>query len=369
MSKCLKCGSELKEGQKFCMKCGTPVSTNPQQPAAKQMTAAVCSKCGNPLKPGQKFCMKCGTPVASAPRQTQSNDKGWFTDGVRAVANAVTGGALNRDIAREQQQAVRQQERADQGIIEEAQQGLQAAERAQLNAEREAEQARNRRNQEAIDGVDVVRGRAIWSIQPGQIARKISERELEEIEKLKGVIVQEGCQAIIFANGELVATLSAGAYQFFKSVEEEKAAIKAAIEKAEKELDEKERKAREQRRQQEPTFRELGVVGEIGRAGRWVGRLIFGEKKDEKKEKIELRVKKAQQRIENLQMKKTFKNETKTFSIGTARNNYSSPKIAVSWCKDHDVPINKIYSKSLAEKFDWAMDTPADYWKKFPNVK
>ena len=233
--------------------------------------------------------MKCGTPVASAPKQTQSNDKGWFTDGVRAVANAVTGGALNRDIAREQQQAVRQQERADQGIIEEAQQGLQAAERAQLNAEREAEQARNRRNQEAIDGVDVVRGRAIWSIQPGQIARKISERELEEIEKLKGVIVQEGCQAIIFANGELVATLSAGAYQFFKSVEEEKAAIKAAIEKAEKELDEKERKAREQRRQQEPTFRELGVVGEIGRAGRWLGRLIFGEKKDEKKEKIERR--------------------------------------------------------------------------------
>lgn len=289
MSKCLKCGSELKEGQKFCMKCGTPVSTNPQQPAAKQMTAAVCSKCGNPLKPGQKFCMKCGTPVASAPKQTQSNDKGWFTDGVRAVANAVTGGALNRDIAREQQQAVRQQERADQGIIEEAQQGLQAAERAQLNAEREAEQARNRRNQEAIDGIDVVRGRAIWSIQPGQIARKISERELEEIEKLKGIIVQEGCQAIIFANGELVATLSAGAYQFFKSVEEEKAAIKAAIEKAEKELDEKERKAREQRRQQEPTFRELGVVGEIGRAGRWLGRLIFGEKKDEKKEKIERR--------------------------------------------------------------------------------
>lgn len=289
MSKCLKCGSELKEGQKFCMKCGTPVSTNPQQPAAKQMAAAVCSKCGNALKPGQKFCMKCGTPVASAPKQTQSNDKGWFTDGVRAVANAVTGGALNRDIAREQQQAVRQQERADQGIIEEAQQGLQAAERAQLNAEREAEQARNRRNQEAIDGVDVVRGRAIWSIQPGQIARKISERELEEIEKLKGVIVQEGCQAIIFANGELVAALSAGAYQFFKSVEEEKAAIKAAIEKAEKELDEKERNAREQRRQQEPTFRELGVVGEIGRAGRWVGRLIFGEKKDEKKEKFERR--------------------------------------------------------------------------------
>ena len=57
----------------------------------------------------------------------------------------------------------------------------------------------------------------------------------------------------------------------------------------------------------------------------------------EKKEKIELRVKKAQQRIENLQMKKTFKNETKTFSIGTARNAYSSPKIAYSWALDLDL--------------------------------
>ena len=275
------------------MKCGTPATANSPVAVKRQpIEAAVCANCGNPLKPGQKFCMKCGTPVRVATQQQpnqQPNQKGWFTDGVRAVANAVTGGALNRDIVRQQQQAVRQQAQADQGVIDEAHQGQQAAERAQLNAEREAEQARNRRNQEAIDGVDVVRGRAIWSIQPGQIARKISERELEEIEKLKGVIVQEGCQAIIFANGELVATLSAGAYQFFKSVEEEKAAIKAAIEKAEKELDEKERKAREQRRQQEPTFRELGVVGEIGRAGRWVGRLIFGEKKDEKKEKIERR--------------------------------------------------------------------------------
>lgn len=289
--KCSKCGSELKEGQKYCMKCGTPVSVKPQT-ASKQMEAgAVCAKCGSPLKPGQKFCMKCGTPTVAVPQQphAQSTEKGWFTDGVRAVANAVTGGALNRDIERQQQQAIRQQAQADQGVIDEAQQSLQAAERAQLNAEREAERARNRRNQEAIDGVDVVRGRAIWSIQPGQIARKISERELEEIEKLKGIIVQEGCEAIIFANGELVATLSAGAYQFYKTVEEEKAALRAAVEKAEKELDEKERKAREQRRQQEPTFRELGIVGEIGRAGRWVGRLIFGEKKDEKKEKRERR--------------------------------------------------------------------------------
>ncbi len=288
--KCSKCGNEMKPGQKFCMKCGTPASS-----MNDNKSQSACPKCGNTdIKPGQKFCMKCGQPlsITSQNKQVQSQvntgNKGWFTDGVRTVANAVTGGALNRDIERQQQQAVRQQAQADQGVIAEAQQGQQAAERAQLNAEREAERARDRRNQEAIDGVDVVRGRAIWSIQPGQIARKISERELEEIEKLKGIIVQEGCSAIIFANGELVANLSAGAYQFFKSVEEEKAAIKAAMEKAEKEMEEKDRKAQQQRKQ-DNSFRNLGIVGEIGRAGRWVGRLIFGEKKDEKKEKIEKR--------------------------------------------------------------------------------
>lgn len=219
----------------------------------------------------------------------QSGQKGWFTDGVRAVANAVTGGQLNRDIQREQQVAVRQQARADRGEIQDAQQAQQSAERAQIRAERGAERARDRRSMEAVDGVDVVRGRTIWNIQPGEVARKIKESELEEIEKLKGIIVQEGCSALIFANGELVSTLSSGAYLFYKSVEEEQAAIKAAVEKAEKEMEEKERKALQERRQAEPTFRQLGVVGEIKRGFNWVGRLIFGEKKNENKEKVQKR--------------------------------------------------------------------------------
>ena len=326
MATCTKCGNELKTGAKFCMKCGTPVSApvaqvksavssavcpscgKPLKPGAKFCmgcgtpvsapaaqikpveSSAVCPSCGKPLKPGVKFCMGCGTPIAqtsqpAAPAET----KGWFTDGVRAVANLVTGGQLNRDIQREQQAAVNRQSRADQGEIRDAQQAQRSAEQAQIRAEREAERARDRRSMEAVEGVDVVRGRTIWNIQPGEIARKIKESELEEIEKLKGIIVQEGCTALIFANGELVSTLSSGAYLFYKSVEEEQAAIKAAVEKAEKEMEEKERKALQARRQAEPTFRQLGVVGEIKRGFNWVGRLIFGEKKNEKKEEVQRR--------------------------------------------------------------------------------
>lgn len=88
-----------------------------------------------------------------------------------------------------------------------------------------------------------------------------------------------------------------------------------------------------------------------------------------KKEKITARVEKAQERIDNLKMKKDFKGKTKEFNIGTARTNYSSPRICMSWCKDNGVPVEKILSKSLLAKFEWAKNTPASYWRNFPNVK
>lgn len=212
-----------------------------------------------------------------------------FTNAVRSVANALTGGALNRQITEEQRQAVNQQAAEGRAEIREARNAQQQAEQAQMAAEREAERSCDRRSMEAVEGVDVVRGRTIWNIQPGEIARKISERELDEIEKLKGIIVQEGCTAIIFANGELVSTLSAGAYLFYKSLEEEQAAIKAAIEKAEKDMAEAEKRERDRKRQTQPTFRELGIVGEVGRGFSWLGRIIFGEKKGEQKEKVKRR--------------------------------------------------------------------------------
>ena len=285
--KCSKCGSELKDGQKFCMKCGQPVSVNPQ-PVAKQQLAsvAVCSKCGNPLKPGQKFCMKCGTPVSVPPQKpAQSGDKGWFTDGVRSVANVVTGGALNRDIERQQQQAVRQQARLDQGQIDQAQQGQQAAERAQRTAEQEAERARDRRNQEAIDGIDVVRGRAIWNIQPGQMARRVTETEFNEIEGLKGVIIQEGCTALVYVDGDLVGTLSGGAYTFPVKSDEEK--------KAEREAAENKVRADERQQRKQETFMDRGLFGTIGIGLGTVRRFFFGNKKGESEQKEKARKEKV----------------------------------------------------------------------------
>ena len=289
MAKCSKCGNELRDGQKFCMKCGTPVSAPTQSVVKLQpKETAVCAKCGNPLNPGQKFCMKCGTPVNAVPQQPQAQpgQKGWFTDGVRAVANAVTGGALNRDIERQQQQAMRQQARDDQGQIQQAQQGQQAAERAQRLAEQEAERARDRRNQEAIDGIDVVRGRAIWNIQPGQIARRITETEFYQIEQLKGVIIQEGCTALVYVDGDLVGSLSGGAYTFPVKSDAEK---KAEREQAEQKIKDQERKKQE-------TFMDRGLFGTIGIGLNTVRRFFFGNKKGENEQKRQAR----QQKVEKV---------------------------------------------------------------------
>ncbi|CAA0396604.1 unnamed protein product [Arabidopsis thaliana] len=50
------------------------------------------------------------------------------------------------------------------------------------------------------------------------------------------------------------------------------------------------------------------------------------------------------------------KEDLKTVALGTSKINYMDPRITVAWCKRHEAPIEKIFNKSLLEKFAWAMD-------------
>src|SRR5216683_2315158 len=49
--RCAKCGSDNREGRKFCADCGAPL-------------AAQCQKCGASNEPGERFCGECGTLLA-----------------------------------------------------------------------------------------------------------------------------------------------------------------------------------------------------------------------------------------------------------------------------------------------------------------
>jgi class 3 adenylate cyclase/tetratricopeptide (TPR) repeat protein len=54
--RCSKCGSDNREGRKFCANCGAALSVT-------------CPKCGASNQPGEKFCGECGTAIgASSPR-------------------------------------------------------------------------------------------------------------------------------------------------------------------------------------------------------------------------------------------------------------------------------------------------------------
>jgi len=91
------------------------------------------------------------------------------------------------------------------------------------------------------------------------------------------------------------------------------------------------------------------------------------DKKDKEKLKAKIDQKKKQvERLEDqyfkLEVSMTDKEENKEIALGTSKLNYLDPRISIAWCKKHDVPIEKVYSKTHRQKFQWAIDmTEADF--------
>jgi Double zinc ribbon len=60
--RCSKCGSDNREGRKFCTTCGTAL-------------VASCPKCGAPIQLGESFCGECGS-LLSTPLTFSAPSKG-----------------------------------------------------------------------------------------------------------------------------------------------------------------------------------------------------------------------------------------------------------------------------------------------------
>ena len=86
----------------------------------------------------------------------------------------------------------------------------------------------------------------------------------------------------------------------------------------------------------------------------------------ERKDKIVERVNKSEAKIKTLKDKKEFKGISANYALTTSRTNYSTPSLAVGFCKKFGIDIGKIYSKTLLKKFDWALSTPESYYTNFP---
>jgi len=68
-----------------------------------------------------------------------------------------------------------------------------------------------------------------------------------------------------------------------------------------------------------------------------------------------------QDKIKKLKAKKNLKLELKNISLGTSKINYIDPRITVAFMKRFDFPVDKIFSKTLQDKFKWAFDVDKDF--------
>lgn len=76
-------------------------------------------------------------------------------------------------------------------------------------------------------------------------------------------------------------------------------------------------------------------------------------KKSTKKERKD----KLRKKLELLKTKKSLKIQLKSISLGTSKINYIDPRISVAFMKKHNIPFDKVFSKALQEKFNWASES------------
>lgn len=86
-------------------------------------------------------------------------------------------------------------------------------------------------------------------------------------------------------------------------------------------------------------------------------------------ETLQKRLTSLNERIEAASTNIVDREENKTTALGTSKINYIDPRITASWCKLHQVPIEKMFPKTLREKFKWAMDVEEHwrFWSKILN--
>jgi len=65
--------------------------------------------------------------------------------------------------------------------------------------------------------------------------------------------------------------------------------------------------------------------------------------------------------LANQEAKAQLKDDTKTVALGTSKINYMDPRITIAWCKAKEMPLEKIFNKSLLDKFPWAMEVPSSW--------
>ncbi|KAF8200781.1 DNA topoisomerase I [Pholiota molesta] len=86
------------------------------------------------------------------------------------------------------------------------------------------------------------------------------------------------------------------------------------------------------------------------------------ETKHRSAERIEEAIEKITEKIKAFKLQMVDRDAGKEVALGTSKINYLDPRITAAWCQIHDVPIEKMFSKTLITKFPWAMEVEPE-WK------
>ena len=86
------------------------------------------------------------------------------------------------------------------------------------------------------------------------------------------------------------------------------------------------------------------------------------EKELKKKKKEKRQVASLQKRVDNKKESIKMKEKLTSINPGTSLTNYIDPRLVTSWAKANNVPIDKIYTQTLRNKFKWAIDDTDATW-------
>lgn len=149
-------------------------------------------------------------------------------------------------------------------------------------------------------------------------------------------------------------------------VEHEESLKKKEIEKVEKKFAKDNEKSVEEgnKPQDESVLREkiAAIEVEFKRIAKERGTGRASLKRERPAERIEESIQKLDEKIKTFKLQMDDREAGKEVALGTSKINYLDPRITAAWCKIHNVPIEKIFSKTLLTKFPWAMEAESD-WK------
>lgn len=80
-------------------------------------------------------------------------------------------------------------------------------------------------------------------------------------------------------------------------------------------------------------------------------------------EKLEAQVVKLEERIKNAHLQLKDREDNSSVALSTSKVNYIDPRLPVVFAKKYGVPMEKLFTKALREKFAWAIESADKDWR------